>query len=157
MSTTDRFCCRLREAEVPHLARADQFLHRPRNLLDGDLGIDAVLIEQINDIAPESPERGFCDLPDVLGSTVEARLATFGADVESEFCSDHHLIAARRERLPYQLLVRERAVHLRRVEERHATINGCPDEGDHLLLVTRWPVARAHAHAAEAERRDFQV
>jgi hypothetical protein len=53
----------------------------------------------------------------VLGAAVEARLfAALGR--EAELGGDHHPVGDGREGLAHELLVRERSVHLRRVEER---------------------------------------
>ena len=94
---------------------------------------------------------------DVLGPAVQAPLLPVRVDVEAELGGDHHLVAERGERLADELLVRERAVDLGRVEEGDAALDGRPDEGDHLLLVGSRAVAVAHAHAAEPDGRDFQV
>ena len=76
---------------------------------------------------------------------------------EAELGGDHHLAAERSERFAHELFVRERAVDFGGVEERDAAFDGRADQRDHLLLVRGRAVAEAHAHAAEAEGRDFQV
>ena len=76
--------------------------------------------------------------------------------VHPELRRDDHLAADGRQRLADQLLVRERAIDLRRVEERDAAFDGCAEERDHLLPVGRGPVGEAHPHAAEADRRDLE-
>jgi len=43
------------------------------------------------------------------------------------------------------------------VEERDALLDRRPDQGNHLLPVTRRAVTVAHAHAAQPEGRDFQI
>src|SRR5690606_21657580 len=79
-----------------------------------------------------------------------------GIEPEAELGGDHYLVAKRGERLPHQLLVRERAVHLRRVEEGHAALHSPTDQRDPLPAVHRRPEAEAQAHAAEAEGGYFQ-
>ena len=135
----------------------DQLLHRPRDVLDGHVRVDAVLIEQVDGVDVEPLERRLRDLLDVLGPAVEARLLAVRVDVEPELGGDHHLLADRRERLAHQLLVRERAVDFGGVEEGDAEVDGRPDQRDPLLLVHGRAVAEAHAHAAEPEGRDFQA
>ena len=56
-------------------------------------------------------------------------------EVEAELRRDHDLVADRRERLADELLVRERAVDLRGVEERDAALDRRADERDHLAAV----------------------
>src|SRR5229473_2538118 len=59
--------------------------------------------------------------------------------------------------LTHELFIRERAIDLRGVEKRDAAFDRRPNQGDHLLLVCRRTVAKAHSHAAEADRRDFEI
>ena len=62
MGSPDRLHARLGKAEVLDLALPDQVLHRARDVLDGHVRIDAVLIEQIDAIGLEPLERGLGDL-----------------------------------------------------------------------------------------------
>jgi hypothetical protein len=68
---------------------------------------------------------------------------------EAELRGDLHLAAEGREGLAHELLVRERAVDFRGVEERDAVLDGGADHGDHRLPFRGRAVAGAHAHAAE--------
>jgi hypothetical protein len=45
-----------RKSEVLHLTLLNQFLHRSCYLLDGDIWIDTVMIEEVDDIGLQSPE-----------------------------------------------------------------------------------------------------
>jgi hypothetical protein len=89
--------------------------------------------------------------------TIEGPALPVGVELEAELGGDHHSLAEGLEGLAHQLLVRERAVYLGRVEEGHAALDGRADEGDHLLSVGSRAVAEAHAHAAEPQRRDLQL
>jgi hypothetical protein len=55
-----------------------------------------------------------------------------------------------------QHLVRKRAVHVRRVEERDGQLESTVDGGDRFCFVAPF-VELAHPHAAEPERRDAQT
>jgi hypothetical protein len=46
----DRLRARLGEAEMPHLAFADQVLDRARHVLDRHVGVDPMLVEQIDHV-----------------------------------------------------------------------------------------------------------
>src|SRR5207245_9244987 len=70
---------------------------------------------------------------------------------------DDGLAAERSQGRAPQLLVRERAVHLGGVEERHAALHGRPEERDHLLPVSRRTVREVQPHAAEPESRNFEA
>src|SRR5262245_14068527 len=93
------------------LARLNQLAHSARHLFDGNVRVDAVLVEEVDGVDPESLERGLGDLLDVRRSTVQGRRALPARveslfDVESELGGDDHLRADGGERLAYQLLVR---------------------------------------------------
>ena len=127
MGAADVLRARLRHAEVAHLAGLDQLLHRPGDLLDRDVGVDAVLVEEVDVVGPQPPQRV---LDGARGSSPAGCRAAFAAgvafEVEAELRRDHDLLAHRLERLPDEILVRVRPVHLRRVEERHAALDGLP-------------------------------
>jgi hypothetical protein len=67
----DRFHASFRKSKVLHLALPDQFLHRAGNVFDGNVGIDTVLIEQIDDIGLEALQRGLRDFLEVLRTTIQ--------------------------------------------------------------------------------------
>jgi hypothetical protein len=100
---------------------------------------------------------GVGNLPDVLRPGVEAVAAAVRLDAEAELRGDDDLLAEGRERLTEQLLVRERAVGLGRVEERDAALDGSADNGNGILPVGGGAVGRAQAHRSITERRDFEV
>ena len=62
----NRLHARFGKAEVLHFALLDQVLHRTRHVLDGHIRVDAVLIEQIDDVGLQPLERSLGDLLDVL-------------------------------------------------------------------------------------------
>jgi hypothetical protein len=142
---------------VLDLPLSDEVPHRPRHVLDRHLRIDAVLVEEIDLIDMKPSQGGLGDLPDVLGPAVETspRLAS-RVDLEAELAGDHHLPTNGGEGLTHELLVREWAVGLRRVEERHAPVHRRPDQRDRCLLIPGWAIGRGHAHAPETKRRYFE-
>jgi hypothetical protein len=135
-----------------HLAFADQLLHRARDVFDGHLRVDAVLVEKVDRIDLEPPERRLRHRADVLGPAVHGA----GAELHAELGRDHDLAPDGRERLANQLFVRERTVRLGGVEEGDTMVDGRPDELDHLRAIRRCAVREAHAHAAQADGRDLQ-
>ena len=65
-----------RQPEVPDLAFLNQVLHGSRDVFDGHVRVDPVLIEQVDGLDLEPLERGLGDLLDVRGPAVQtARLA----------------------------------------------------------------------------------
>src|SRR6476619_3208186 len=146
----------LGEAEVPDLPLLNELLDGAGDVLDGNVGVDAVLVEQVDGVGAQPPQRLLHGAPDRVGTAVEApRLA--GGELETELGGDDDLVTDRFERLADEFLVREWPVDLRRVEERQAALDGGADEPDHVLPVGEGWEARAHPHAAQPSRRDLQA
>ena len=163
MCATDRLCTGFRKAEVFHLAFLNQLLHRARHIFDWYIGIHTMLIEQINRIDLESPERGLGDFFDALWPTVQARRpphppgVELWIEVEPEFGGDDYVPAKGRQRFAQEFFVGEGAVHFGGIKEGDAPFHGRPQERDHLLLVGWRTIGKAHRHAAEPKSRDFEV
>ena len=146
----------LGQPEVGHLADCHEFGDSPGDVLDGHGGVDAVLVEQVDPVRSQSPQRRVGHPADLVGPAVEADRAAV-ADVPAELGGDDDLVAQRLERLADKLLVHVRAVDLGGVEERDAALDPAAQDGHHLVTVAGVPpVALAHAHAPETERRDLQ-
>ena len=75
----------------------------------GTLGIDPVLVVEIDAVGPEALERALDHLLDVLGSAVE----TARFEVETELGRDDDLVAEGRERFSDELFVRDTGRRLR--------------------------------------------
>ena len=67
VGATDRRRRGLAEPEVAHLPFLHELGHRADGLLDGDLGVDAVLVVQVDMVDAEACEGGIARLADVLG------------------------------------------------------------------------------------------
>src|SRR3989442_39791 len=133
----------------------NQFLDRSRNVFDRHGRVNAVLIIEVQDVCPETFQRTLDALSDALGPAVLHLLSVL--DLDPELGGDHHLSAQWRQRLANELFVGVGTVNFGRIEECHAAFDGCADERDHRLLVRWETVALAHPHAAEPQRRNFQV
>src|SRR5271166_2146726 len=158
MSTTDGLYTCFREAEVPHLALLDKIFHSAGGFFDGHVGIDAVLIEQVDHIGPETLERGLGDLLDMFGTAVQPGLfAGARIKLEPKLGGDHHLPTERSESFAHEFFVCERPINLGGVEECDTAFSGRPNYRNHFLFVPRRTVAKTHSHAAEPKGRNFQV
>jgi hypothetical protein len=152
-----------RQAEMLDLALGDQVLDRPGHVLDRHVGIDAVLVEQVDHLDAQALQRGLGHLADVLGLAVDAAHAgialarAFRRDVEAELGGDHDLVAERLQAFADQLLVRIGAVDLGGVEEGHAQLDRAGQHLEGVGLVQRRAVDLAHPHAAQTDGRDFQA
>src|SRR5580692_3903444 len=70
---------------MAHLAGRDQVLHRAGDVLDGDLRIDAVLVEKIDMVRAEASQHRVRYAPDALRLAVEpSAFARRGVDVKAE-------------------------------------------------------------------------
>ncbi len=94
----------------------------------GTFGVDAVLVEQIDDIRSESLERSLGDLSDMLRLAVHATLSTVRIKFESELGCNDDLFTEWREGFAHDFFVFVRTVGFCGVEERDAILDGRPDE-----------------------------
>src|SRR5439155_9069591 len=157
MCSPDGLHSGFRKSEVLYLTFPNQILHRAGHIFDRNVRIDTMLIEQIDHVCPESFQRSLSNFFDVLWSTVDADLLAFGIVLESELGGDHHSLTHWSKRFADELFVREWAVNFSGVEERDASFHRCSQKRDHLLLILRRTVARAHSHAAESDCRYCQT
>jgi hypothetical protein len=116
-----------------------------------------MLIEQIDTVRSQALQGRVGDFLDVRGPAIEAGLLSVLVKAEAELGGDDNLIADRGERFAEQFFIGEGAVDFRGVEERHAEIDRGADERDSLLIVNGRAIAKAQAHAAEAEGGDFEA
>src|SRR6185369_16953722 len=98
MGAADCAGASLRESIVLHLPRLDEVLHGPRHVLDGDVRIDAVLVEQVDAVDVQSSEHGIDNRTDVFWSTVDAVAASVRIDAKAELGRKDDLVAERLHR-----------------------------------------------------------
>src|SRR5208283_2019186 len=83
----------LRQAEVLHLSYLNQVLHCSCYIFDRHLGIDSVLIEQVDRIDPKPLHRALHALLDVVGTTVETGgRSAMAIQCKPELRRDCHLV-----------------------------------------------------------------
>src|ERR1700739_4271990 len=107
-----------------------------------------MLVEQIDNIGLEPFQRSVRDFSDVVRPAIQPREPF---NVETEFRGDYHLASERSESFADEFFILERAVRLSRVEEGDPFFEGRADQGDAVLFVYGWAVAKAQSHAAEAD------
>ena len=144
------------QPEVLDLALPNQILNRSRNIFDGNSIIDAMLVKQTHNLRLDALQRCLSDLLDVLWTAVHPGLLAV-LNMESKLRWDHHLFAKWRQRFADEFFVRKRALDLRRIEESDAALGRVADELDRFGLAERPAVAEVEAHAAEADRRNFEA
>src|SRR3954447_5149132 len=71
VSSADRSRTGLGEAEVTHLAGLDELGDGPSDVLDRNVGVDAVLVEQVDHLAAQPAQGGVGDSLDLFGAAVD--------------------------------------------------------------------------------------
>src|ERR1035437_707016 len=138
------------------LAFGDQVLHRAGHILDRDVGIDPVLIEEVDGVDPQTLERVLGDLADAFRAAVEAARSA-RTEVETELGGDDGALSERLQRLAHEFLVGERAIDFGSVEERDAALDRRAGQRDHFRPVRGRATVMVHAHAAQADGRDLKA
>src|SRR5580693_4735414 len=158
MCATDRLRSRFGKSEVLHLALLNQLFYRSRDLFNRHVRVNAVLIEQIDDIDVEPLQGSLGNLLDVRGPTVQPGLLACGRiKFEPELRGDHHLLTKGSEGFANKQFVRERAVDFGSIEECDAAFDCCSNQRDPVLLDHGGPEAKAQPHAAQSKSRNLQV
>jgi hypothetical protein len=93
VGATDRGCGGFGHPEVLDLAGLDEFLHGAGDVLDGNVGVDAVLVEEVERVDLQAREGGVGDLFDVVGSARQSDELAVVVDGESELGGDHDFAA----------------------------------------------------------------
>src|ERR1051326_9249983 len=111
---------------MPDLTLLNQVLDRSGDIFDGHVGIEPVLVEEINDVGPEALERGVGNFFYVLRTTIKPSLLAIH-NVESELGRNRHLLAQWSNRFADEFFIREGSINFSRVEEGDAALHGCAD------------------------------
>jgi hypothetical protein len=146
---------------VQDLALLDELGHSSDGLLDLDVGIDTVLVVEVDVVGAQASQRTLDRAADVVGRAVERaeRGQVAGrrrVHPASELRRDHILVPVTLDRASDQFLVGQGSVQLRGVDEVDPELERPLDRRDRLVLVGR-AVERGHAHASESEGRDLQI
>ncbi len=96
---------RFRKPEMENFPLRNEFLDRTRNLPDRHIGVDPVLIEEVEMVSPQTPQASFRSLLDVLRSTIQTEVVT---EVEAKLRGNLYLVAERFERSADDRLTRVR-------------------------------------------------
>ena len=110
MGAADRPDAGLGQPEVVDLAGLDELLDGAGDVLDGDVGVDAVLVEQVDGVGAQTPQRAVDRGADVVGPATDPALMSALVEREAKFRRDDDLVADRLQGLTNDLLVRERPV-----------------------------------------------
>jgi hypothetical protein len=122
---------------VADLAGLHQLGHGADRLLDGHGLVDAVLVVQVDHLDAEPPQGGVAGGADVRGAALDAEERAVLAALVAELGRHDDLVTAAGDGPADELLVGEGPVHVGRVEERHAEVDGPVGGAEALGLVGR--------------------
>src|SRR5437879_12541834 len=83
-----------RKPEMQYFPLRNEFLDRTRNVLDRHMGVNPVLIEEVDLVSPQTLQASFRSLLDVLRSTIQTEVVP---DVEATLRGHLYLVALRCE------------------------------------------------------------
>ncbi len=104
-------------------------------------------------IDAKAPERAITGSTHIFRSAVYAHKGAILAPLVAELRREHNLIPPALDRLADEQLIRERAVHIGRVQKVHPKFQGAVNRGDRLAFI-RSSVELGHSHTAKAYRRN---
>jgi hypothetical protein len=139
VGAADRLRGGLREADVAHLAGRDQLRHRADGLLDRRVGVDTVLVVEVDVLHPEALQRGLTGSAHVGGTAVDRapRRILVELELDAELGRQEHLLTTAGDGASDEPLVGVGAVHVGGVEEVAAEIERPSDRAGGLPLVGR--------------------
>ena len=121
MSPTNGIRSGLGEPEKTHFTFTHQLGHGADGFFDRSVGIDAVLIVEIDTIHVQPAQAGLTRRAHIFGFTVNPAKRRFIVIAhDAELCRDDDILAVTLQGAAEQLLVRVRTVHVGRVEESDA-------------------------------------
>src|SRR5205085_3098087 len=148
----DRVGSCLGKPEVADLALGDELRHGADRVLDGRVRINAMLIVEIDVVDAEAPQGALARAPHVVRTPIHTEVCAIGRAHVAELRRDDDVVAAPLDRATNELLVREWAVHVGRIEKGDSELDGARDRPQGFPVVTARVEVR-HAHATEAKGR----
>jgi hypothetical protein len=122
------------------------------------LGVDTVLVVQVNVVGAEPPQRTLDRGADVGRAAVEDTGAAAGVGDHAELGRHHDLVAAAVDGAAEEFLVGERPVDLGGVQQGDAQLERSVDGADGLGVVAAGAgVGGRHPHGAQADAGDVQL
>ena len=145
----------LAHAPVQHLAFLHQAGNRFRYRVNRHLGIGPVLVQQVDVVGFQPPQRALHCLSDGLRAAVQPH-GNPVLDIKADFGCDLHLIPHIRQRFAQNFLAGIRAVHLSGIEKGFALFKCLPRKAHHVLFLRDGRISGYHPHAAQSDRADGQ-
>jgi len=136
---------RFRKAEVLHLALLDEVFQQLRRHLRSEHWDRRDADRQVDDISLEAFERGVGDLLYMFWTTVETSLfACVRIKLNPNLVAITTWSRSGASASPTSSSLVKGTVNFGGIEERYATLDGCPNQRDHLLFVRSRTITEAH-------------
>src|SRR5215213_3705955 len=131
----DRLSRRFGKAEEPDLARRDKRGHSANRLFYGRIGVDAVLIIEVDNIDAETLEAFIAALANISGPAIDTEEASILGPHIAEFRGEHNLLAPVPDGRAHQYLVGAQTVDVGGIEKGYTELDCTMDGGDRFAVV----------------------
>src|SRR6185369_128069 len=149
--SSQRFRAALRQPDIADLAGLHELCERTDRLFNRHRAVDAMEIEEVEVIRAQPLQALFAGGRDEPRRIVDGELAFLPR--KAALAREEHVLPARAERRAHELLILTNLIAGRRVEMRHAAIDGGQQRGRGLRIVAL-AIPADEAHAAKTERGD---
>jgi hypothetical protein len=156
VGAAQRFGAGFGQADVAHLALAHQLRHGAHRVLDRRLGIDPVLVVQVDRLDAEPLQRRLAGLANIVRPAAESHVVAVGLAHDAELRRHDDALSTPGDRPADEFLVGADAIDVGGVEQRDAAVERPVDGGDRLVFVAP-AVEFRHAHAAETDGGRFEL
>jgi hypothetical protein len=138
---------RLGHAEVSNFALVDEFLHLRERVFDWRVGIDAMLVVEIDVINAEPAQARLAGAANVIGLSIHiSRRQVVEVALVTEFRRQNDFVTASLNGFADQFFVSKRAIHVGGVEEGDAEFDRPMNGRDGFALIAR-AIKFGHSHA----------
>ena len=150
MGATDGACAGFRQSPVQYLSLLHQIFDRSGNFFHRHVWIDTVLVQKVNMICTQPPERPFHCATDMVGTAVQGGGLLF-LDPKTELRADFHFVTERSQCLAYPLFAGIRPLHFRCVEKGHPFFVCTSDGGNHIPFSIFPAIIAYHRQATQTD------
>ena len=138
---------------MAHLARLYKLGHGSNGVLDRRVGIDPVLVVQVDHVHLQSAQRSFAGRAHIVRLSIDSDESAIGRPDIAKLRRKDDLVSTILDGFANKFLVLTQTVNVGGVQESDAKLDGAVNCGDRLVLLAI-AIKVAHAHAAKPERRD---
>jgi hypothetical protein len=133
---------------MAYLALAHEFSHRSNRIFDRRVGIDAMLVIEVDDINPQPFQAFVAALAHIVRLSVDPQKLAVGSPHVAEFGSDNNIVALALDGLAEELLIGSHPIHIGRIEKIDTKLQGPVDGGDGFRIISA-RIELGHSHAAQ--------